>query len=66
MYNGNNSAPLRIKTRRQVHNHASADTADLGLSTWFLTGDSTLVAYRLWAHGFPTASGQPGPKRVFS
>ena len=38
MYTGNHSALLKIRTRRTVHNHALAGTADLGLSTWFPTG----------------------------
>ena len=36
--------------RRSVHNHALVSTADLARSTWFLTGDATLVPYRLLVH----------------
>ena len=60
MYNGNHSAPLGIRTRHPAHNYASTGTAHHGLSTWFA------VLNRLWAHDFQTASGGPGPKRIFS
>ena len=65
MYNGNHSAPLGIKRRRPVHNHAVVKTPDFARSTWFEAGSATLVPFRLWAHGFQSASGRPGPKQAF-
>ena len=64
--NENQSATLGIKTRHPVHNHALAGTADLVLSTWFSTGRSYVGTLPIWAHGFQSASGGPGPKRAFS
>ena len=66
MYNANHSAPLGIKTRRPIHYHALVGTIDHAVvSVSSRQGDATLVPYRLWAHGFQSASGGLGPKRAF-
>ena len=59
MHNGNHSAQLGITTRRPVHNQT------MDCLPGSRQGDATLVPNRLWAHGFQTASGEPGPKQAF-